>query len=225
MAKQISVEAKKSLTFIKKAYLDGDKEVIEKIEAIVGLPVQLTGTLLEAYEALGDTPLKVPALEMQESDFADQDEFIFTLAEKVSVATGIKGDEYSIKDFTSFMMKCYKKVNSFTYENGDAKSTPLTENAKLPNFSDLKAIRKILNETQSRLQSLGDFDADIGDAQEYIEAITIINKEGEKKMNTLAYKITGIKAKGLSEWEKSLLRTNLIAHASNSLSSGFGRSL
>lgn len=225
MAKQISEEAKKSLNFIKKAYQDGDDDVIGKIEAIVGLPVKLTGDLLEAYEALGDTPLQVPSLEMKEEDFSDKDEFIFTLADKVGSTTGVKDSDYSIEEYTSFMMKCYKKVNSFLYENGDAKTTPLTENAKLPTFSDLKAIRTIISDTQSRLQDLGDYDSDIGDAAEYIDAINIINKEGEKKMIALAYRVTGVKAKGLTDWEKALLRTNLVAHATNGLSSGFGRSL
>ena len=225
MAKQISKELKQSLKFVKKAYEDNDTEVINKIENIAGIPIQFTGKLLEAYDKIGETPLETPELELNKDDFDNHQDFIFDLGDKVAKLTEVDESEYSIQEFSSFIIKCYKKVNDFFYDNGDAKTTPLTENAKLPTFSSLKAIRKIMDDKQARLIALGEYDEDTGDIEEYVEAIKIINEESDKKLLTLTYKITGIKAKGLTEWEKSLLMTNIVVHSTNSMSSGFGRSL
>ena len=230
MAQQITENLKQTLLAVKKAFKDNDEEAISKFEALAGLPPKMNHVLLEAYEKLGDTPLETPSLEIKSEDFKDNDEFVLALSAKVTAETGISDKDYSIADYTGFMMKCFNKVNGFFYLNGDAKTTPRTENARLPSLTDGMEIKKLLNEKTEKLNAIQQFDPDTDDIEEYTANIDAIVKESQDKMLKLALKVSGINRKGLTEWEKSLLINSMISYAIKgmeqaTIQSGFGRSL
>ena len=230
MAQHISDNQRHTLLAVKKAYKENNTDAIARFEAQAGLPPKINIVLQEAYEKVGDTPLETPSLEISSDDFENNDEFILALSKKVEKETGINEREFSIAEYTSFMMKCFHKVNGFFYLNGDGKTTPLTENGKQPSLSDGMAIKKLLNEKTEKLSKIPSFEPDVDDIDEYTGAIDEIVKESEAKMLKLALKISGISSKGLTDWEKSLLVHTMLSYAIKgmeqaTISSGFGRSL
>lgn len=224
MAK-LSENGKQTLRKIKEAYNIGDTELIEKIETLVGTPVEFSGELLTAYEALGDNPLDVPELDLDKDKYEDESEFMFALADKVLKYTGINDDNHTISEITSFVLKCYKKVTSFHDDKGFVKTTPNTIEAKMPKFSDMKELKKLETDRVESMKEIGDFDPETDDIKEYIKQIEDIDKAYDKKVMPRVYKITQIKGNALTDWEKALLKTSVIEHISNGLKSATGRLL
>jgi len=223
--KKISENAKATLTAVKQAYLNEDTELIKRVEALIGTPIELDGALLDAYLKLGDNPLDEPKLYVDKSTYETESDFIFALADIVFDVTKINQEEFTIQDITSFIVKCHNKVNSFRSDDGYIKTTTATENAKMPHFKDIRKIKEIEENRLTRLQGIGNFDPDIDDVAEYLEAINIINKESDKKMMPVIYKITGLKAKDLHVWEKLLIKENILEYMSSGLNAAISRSL
>lgn len=218
MAEKITKEAKESLKFIKQAYLDGNQEVIDQVEILAGIPVQLGEKLLEIYNSIGDTPLETPVLHIAKDDFKNPSAFLSALSEIMRENFEVNESEYQADEYISFLMSCHSKVNDFMYRDGTAKTTPLTENQNFLTLSMVNEVKTILEGAkEATSKTIAGFDADIDEADEFNDALKEIDKEFKGKLLRLAYKATGVKAKGLSEWEKDLLRNTLINSASISM--------
>ena len=218
MAEKITKEAKAALKFIKKAYEEGNEQIIDKVEALAGIPVKLSGKLLEVYDKIGDTPLETPELLLDKDDFEDSGDFLTELAKRIEKSFGVKESEFPADEFISFLMYSHAKVNNFTYSDGTSKTTPLTENSSFMTLSVVNEVKKTITDaTDATQKTLNGFDEDIDDSDELTDTLKEIEKGFQDKLLKLAYKSTGVKAKGLTEWEKKLLKNTLISSATDSI--------
>ena len=232
MANIITERQKEVLRFIKQAFLNNDEEIIKQVNQITGTPniIKLKSELLKAFNKLGDTPIKEPKLlALKETN----EDTIFDDMNVVFEVTGINPDDYEIGEISDFVKECFQKVNSEKDENGKYKKTDLTKDAKLPKWSDLKSINKILKPIGELLQeeakkaraTLAGFDPDIDDEEELEIALNELKKHYEKERKPLEVKkwkmvekITGVKIADLTEWEKDLLfNANIMSYINKEL--------
>jgi hypothetical protein len=208
----LTTENQETLRKIKSAYETNNVAITEKINAIIGSPNPLTGELLDKYNELGNTPIDEPELyKALSSDGAG----IFAFAKGLEDKFSISAENFDTSDFASFINMCKNKIVSFTDETGAYKSTPKTENAKMPSFTDIEALGKISAEISELAIKIRN-----GDESLYTE----FEKATDKRLKTVL-KITGIKAKGLIPWEQQLLIENTSMYATNILNTMLGRSL
>lgn len=208
---ELTTQNQDTLRKIKSAYESNDTSIIEKVNAIFGDPNPLTGVLLDKHNELGDTPIAEPKL----YEILTQGDGIFAFAKEIEKRLKVKADEFEIMEFASFINLCKDKVTSFTDFDGMYKSTPLTENCALPNFTQLEelgGVSAVISELVIKIRN--------GDNS----LMKDFEKAQAKRLRTVL-KISSIKAKGLSDWEKQLLVEKLTVNASEVLNRMLGRSL
>lgn len=201
-----------TLRKIKIAYETNNTQIIKQVNAIFGEPNPLTGTLLEKYGELGNTPLEEPEL----FKVLTEGEGVFAFSKALSKKLGLKATEFDVGDFASFVNMCKNKITSYRNEDGTFKSTPLTENAKMPNFDQLETLSEVSQDLQNKATTLINEGGD-----EAMEQFTA----ADKKLTDTVFKIAGLSRKGMSEWEKTLVRENMISYTTNALNTMLGRSL
>ena len=208
---------KTTLRKIKHAYETNNVEVTTKVNAIFGEVNELTDVLLEKHNELGDTPILEPEL----FKVLEKGKGIFDFAKHLAEKFNIKASDFDTVAFASFVNKCKDKITLLTNEKGEYKSTEKTKDAKMPTFDDLEALGKFSIKRDDLIKEY--YDEVIGidmpdEAKEELEKL-------QKKEMTLIYKITGVKATGLTDWEKALLKENVLTYATNALKTSLGRGL
>ncbi len=191
----------------------------------------LNGKIKEAYKALGDNPLDVPELLIDNTDelMDDIDKFY----DGVFKVTGIDPDketkdypeEYSLDYLDSFVVKCVRKVNSLKDEAGYYKKTDAIKDAKVITFSkrrELMKIRKPIEELEEKkikkitaikfpkettLESMDGYNESIDEIVDWFDKE---KKPLEGKWINAVYKATEIKKGTLTKWEEKLLEKGYV---------------
>lgn len=208
----MTTQQTETLRKIKTAFETNNTPVIERVNAIFGLPNDLTGVLLEKYDELGQTPIDEPELFKTLID----GEGVFAFAKGLASKFGIKASDFPMSDYASFINACKEKITSFTDNEGKFKSTPATENAKMPTFDDLEKLGNLSTELQkSAVDAVNINSEEVRDA---------FNK-AKKKHQDAIFKVTGVKKKDLTEWEVNLLTENVMSYTADVMNTMLGRSL
>jgi len=208
---------KTTLRKIKHAYETKNVEITSKINAMFNEANDLDGILLEKFNELGDTPLAEPEL----FKVLQKGKGIFDFAKHLAEKFKIKVSECDTVEYASFVNKCKDKITLLTNDKSEYKSTEKTKDAKMPTFEDLEALGEFSVKRDELIKEYydEDFGLDMPDeAKEELEKL-------QKKEMTLIYKITGVKATGLTDWEKALLKENVLTYATNALKTSLGRGL
>jgi len=201
-----------TLRKIKRAYETNNVTVIERVNAIFGDPNPLTGVLLEAYNKLGNTPVAESKL----YETLTEGKGVFAFAKQIGKKLKVKSSDYTGIEFASFIAMCKDKITLYKNEDGGFKSTPLTENATMPDFEDVE----LIGEASINLRQLA-----IDVANGASDDVQVEFEKAEQTLTDLISKVTGVKFDELSEWEKSLLSENVVAYTHDILNTMLGRSL
>lgn len=159
----------------------------------------LLDELQEVFKKVGDNPLEEPKLyEMLRSDKVKKSQVIKEL---------FKGTDLKIADFDAIEIaklfnKVSKKIMLVRNEDGTFKKTKGTENCDLPNFEQVDEIQEL-----------------------WEEAVVGNNSDSEKKLDSLVWKISGLKKKGLTEWEQVLVKEQILASAYDATMTSLGQDL
>ena len=199
-----------TLRKIKTAYETNNVAVIEKINAIFGEPNPLTDKLLEKYDQLGNTPIAETKLYKTLSTGKG----VFAFAKELAKKFKIKSSDFTTMEYASFINMCKNKVTSFTNEDGSYKSTPLTENAKMPTFEQLELVGTASVDLRALAIEVANGASD--EVEEEFE-------KAQTHLSDVVSEVTGVSFKNLSEWEKNLLTEDVIAYSGNILNTMLGK--
>jgi len=194
------------------AFEKNDATIMGKINSIFGVPTDLTGTLLEKFSALGDNPIVEATL----SDTLTTEGGLFKFARALTDRFDIKSSDFDTIEFSSFINKCRNKIMSYTYDDGTYKTTPNTENAKLPTFDDLEYISESSVEIRTLANEV---------ANNYSDKVNDEFVKAQGKQIDYIYNLTGLDGNVLTDWEKTLVRENVIMYTANAVNTVTGRSL
>lgn len=178
--------------------------VIERLEAKSNIPESLRAK----FEALGSNPISEPAIyEAINSGELD------TLALQVLTEDEIKS--LSASEIGDFIFAVEKKVTDYKNDDGTFKSTPNTEDCRLPNFLEAAQIRKLFIK-QNDLVAKFSSEKDKTKLTKQIQAVS-------KEMDDLFIKISGLDYSVLTDWEKALVISMLAGTANNAFLSAQGK--
>ena len=151
--------------------------VFEKALGITALPILDDETLEEVLDALGETPLEEPEIfELLEANDA------MGVLKHIKALEGNENLDFESMDaltVSAFIAAVRFKVVSFTNKDGEVKSTPNTQEAKVLNFGEVDVMKKL-----------------------YTESATV------EEIKAKALELSGLETEKLTEWEKSLVFTN-----------------
>lgn len=215
-------EIKEILLKVKQAFKANDTDIIEQVKSAIQKGkeekefFETYPELKEVLATVGNNPLESPELYVAEPDFV-LSEYI-TVVEKV-----LKLDlsTYPLEDALNFSGRVWTKVNSFRDSTGYIKSTPNTENAKMPTTKTLTALSKIENEKREAFAKMqAGFDPDLDDYVDFAEELSTLEKHFEEKELKQVLKITEVDGRKLSDWEKRLLVADVKAYTKDSITRG-----
>ncbi len=174
--------------------------------------------LSKVYSEIGDSPIAEPDLAWDQwsKEEITGNGFVFKYAELLKKSKKIDLSKYPSKTGKQFVTQVALKVNDKKDDAGAYKYTPSFKDTDLAKINIYEAgdLFEIMKEKENKqqLMALG-FDEEIDDINEYIEELGILTKSYETEMFKKALKITGLKDKDLTEWEKNLLVLNILAES------------
>jgi hypothetical protein len=164
--------------------------------------------LLKKLESIGDTPIKEPKLyEIIEKNEIKKSRIIEGILTREEIVS------YSAQDIHEFIEAVIKKVKDYRYENGVLKTTPNTENCRMPNFLEMEDFRELVGRLQITFEAL-DHIQDF--TKEQIEEFVKTGNQVNTEMEALAKQISGLDFTQLIDWEKQLVYA-MIADASSNV--------
>ena len=215
-------EMKEILLKVKQAFKANDEAVIAQIKDAVATGkstkefFEAYPELKEVFDAIGTSPLEAPDLYVAEQDF-ELSEYI----DVVEKALGLDLASYDIEDALTFAGMVWTRVNSFRDESGHIKSTPNTENAKMPTTKSLLALSKLDAEKREAFdKTRSGFDPDLDDYVDFAEEVQALEEYYRAKELAAVLEITGLDGSVLSEWEKKLLVADVKAYTKDSVARG-----
>lgn len=178
--------------------------VVERLEAKAGVPESLQ----EKFEALGNTPISEPVI-YEAINSGELDTLALHLLSETEINT------FSASEIGDFLFAVEKKVSDYKNEDGSFKSTPNTEDCRLPNFLESAQIRKLFIKQNDLVAKF----AEAKDKDKLTKQVQAVSKE----MDTLFSKISGVDYAVLTDWEKALVITILAGTANNAFLSAQGK--
>jgi len=181
--------------------------VIERLEAKASLPSALS----EKLDALGNTPVAEPKV-YEAINSGDA----ITVALNVLSEDEIK--KYEAVEIGTFIHEVEQKITGYKDANGIFKSTPNTEDCRLPNFMEADQIRKLFIKQNTLMKEWG--------AASDAKAKAKISKslgETSEALSALIMGISGLDTESLTDWEQALVVTQISGAANNAFLTAQGK--
>lgn len=181
--------------------------IIEHLE----LKAQLPEALQIKFDAMGNTPVSEPSV--YEAINSGELE---TLALAVLSEDEIKS--FTAEEIGNFLFLVEKRITEYRNEDGTFKSTPNTEDCRLPNFLESAQIRKMFLKQNDLINKF----AETAESKAR-DKVTKEIQSCTKDMDSLFMKISGLDEDSLTDWEKALVITMIAGTANNAFLSAQGK--
>ena len=199
-------------SLIDSGYEEPFKALVNSLEKMGDLPVELQ----DKIKAMGNTPIAEPVIyqAIQKSD--EEGKVVIALA----TLTEQEIMKFSAIEVGSFIHAVEARITDFKDENGIYKITPATEAMQLPNFLQAEQIRKLMVKRDNCVRSWMDNQTDTEKENSIKEFEKIANELAD-----LAFTISGLQRDVLTEWEQTLVVSQVIGSANNAMLSASGKPL
>jgi hypothetical protein len=162
---------------------------------------------------MGDSPVSAPTVfEAIQKDKVTLAKHLLTIEEITK--------KYSAKEVGDFLYAVEQHITSHKKSDGSFKTTPNTENCQLPNFLEAEQMSEIGRGIEVARTKLSSSKKE-AEAQEVLDELTALSKKIEK----LAFKISGCDIKKLTDWEKELVAIQVYTSAADATLSAVGKQL
>lgn len=186
--------------------------LLDTMERTSALPKQLQDKL----NSIGNTPIDEPQLYelIKKSDEEGQAIIALHLLSESEI------QEFSAVDIGNFIYAVKRHVVDLTLPDGVFKTTPNTVECKLPSFIQGDNLQRMARKQQRFLDGIKPTATDKEQekiVKEFTTMVTTFNNE--------ALSISGLDIESLSDWEKDLVISQIVASATNAFSCATGKGL
>lgn len=194
-------------TLIDKGYESQISVLADRLEANVTLPELLSTKLNE----LGNTPISEPKV-YEAIESGDP----ITVALNTLTEDEIR--QFSAVEIGSFVHAVTQRIKEYRLDDGTFKTTPATEECRVPNFIEADKLRKAFVKQLDIISKL-----ESANSAKEKDALLKASAKMTTELDTLLMDISGLDKSELTDWEKGLVITMVAGTANNAFLSAQGK--